>query len=503
VTPARRLAGREVRTLEGLPEVVRNQWATALVATGGSQCGFCTPGIVMRLAGRDPAGLSGWHQAASGQAVEEVPAALVGHLCRCTGWQTIQDAARLVYSGHLDSAGSAEAGDTRSTARAAARAAIEGGVPQRVGPEVALGQGGFSDDTAPSGAWVAVPDGNGDYVVADTVAGARALAGKVQGRRTTVPLVHPVGLPVGEWALSLQTTWVEPAYVEPDASWCVPGGVPAVPFANGGAFGGKHRSPVPEVARALADRHGRPVRVLWSREDVVRWGPKRPPVAIGMDPDGVGVLRVGVTRAAWSEAEWASVEGLVATVAPGLVVETVPIAGPPVSLDLRAAVWAEAAVLAACARAYRSADGTGGVGSRSMRDVPVTVVSPSGGEAVVRCLPDDSLVIDVDAGEVLDEVVLASYCIGAAHQALGWVRSEGIAVDAGTVHDLTVRSFGILPARATPRITVEVRPGTGDAVNGSDAVFVAVAAAVWLADGLVPAWPTSRRGHLRTSTGAT
>ena len=59
----------------------------------------------------------------------------------------------------------------------------------------------------------------------------------------------------------------------------------------------------------------------------------------------------------------------------------------------------------------------------------------------------------MDAGPVLDEVVLRSYCIGAAHQALGWVRTEGIAVDAvGTVHDLTIRSFGILRARAMPPV---------------------------------------------------
>ena len=80
---------------------------------------------------------------------------------------------------------------------------------------------------------------------------------------------------------------------------------------------------------------------------------------------------------------------------------------------------------------------------------------PAGGRAVVRCRPDDSIEVAVDAGEVLDEVVLRSYCIGAAHQALGWVGTEGIAVDAaGAVHDLTMRSFGILPARDMPPVTV-------------------------------------------------
>ncbi len=40
--------------------------------------------------------------------------------------------------------------------------------------------------------------------------------------------------------------------------------------------------------------------------------------------------------------------------------------------------------------------------------------------------------------------------------ALGWVTSEGLAVDeAGEVHDLTIRSFGILRAKDMPRVVVE------------------------------------------------
>ena len=50
VTPARRVAGRTVTTVDGLDGGVQQAWADALCATGGSQCGFCTPGIVVRLA---------------------------------------------------------------------------------------------------------------------------------------------------------------------------------------------------------------------------------------------------------------------------------------------------------------------------------------------------------------------------------------------------------------------------------------------------------------------
>jgi hypothetical protein len=240
-------------------------------------------------------------------------------------------------------------------------------------------------------------------------------------------------------------------------------------------------------ARRLADDHDRPVRVLWSREDVVRLGPKRPPVAGGVDPTGVGVLRVGVSPSGPGEERWATVVADVATVAPGVMLEPVPLAGPPIGFDLRGAVWVEAAVLVAAGRALDEH------GPGRHRDVPVEVVGPSGGRAVARCRPDDSIELVVAAGAVLDPVVLRSYCIGAAHQALGWVRSEGVAVeDDGTVRDLTVRSFGILQARAMPPVSVALEPSSGPAVNGSDVAFAAVAAARWLADGLGGMWPVDR-----------
>jgi aerobic-type carbon monoxide dehydrogenase small subunit (CoxS/CutS family) len=477
VTPVRRLDGKAVTTLEGLPEPQRQAWADALVGTGGSQCGFCTPGIVMRLAAL----------ASSAPATDrEVDQALLAHLCRCTGWRTVVEAARQVSG---DGAGFADrpGGADRDLATASARATIEGGVPQRVDPGVVLGDAGFADDSCPTGALVAVVDGDG-YAVADTLSAARAVAGKVQGRSTTVPLAHPVDVPDGEWTVTLATTWVEPAYLEPDASWCEPGGEPASPYGNGGSFGGKLHSPVAADARRLADLHGRTVRVLWSREDVVRRGPKRPPVAAGITGDGTGILRVGVSGGPVAGAPWDALVADVAAVAPGLVLEQVPVHGPPVSLDLRGAVWAEAAVLAAAARLGRP-----GV---PVFDVPVEAVTPGGGRAVARCGADGSLAVDVAAGAVLDAVALRSYAIGAAHQALGWVRSEGIAVDAdGAVQDLTVRSFGILQARAVPDIAVRiVDQPTAPPVNGSDAVFAAVAAARWLGDGLVPRWPTDRAG---------
>lgn len=450
VTPARRVAGRAVTTLDGLDPAERDDWAERFCATGASQCGFCTPGIIVRLSGLRAKGTAADDHAA-------VDRALAAHLCRCTGWRTIHEAWAAPTAG-------SGAGD-RDLDAAARRATIEGGVPQQVGPEVALGRAGFADDTAPPDALVAVRSADGGWVVAETLREAREASGKRQGRRTTEALGHPLELPPGDWAATLRTAWVEPAYLEPDASWCAPGGEPVTPLANGGAFGGKAASPVAEIARRLADEHGRPVRVLFSREDTVRLGPKRPPVAGGADRGGRGVLRVVRTP---------GIEAAVAAVAPDLVVEPVDVAGPPTSAALRAAGWAEAAVLVGAA-----------TGSTAVR-------SPEGAVAEAEVTPA-GLRVRVACGDPLDAVVLRSYCIGAAHMALGWVTAEGLSVDGdGEVHDLTVRSFGVLRAADTPLIEVELDGGGGEPVNGSDAVFAAVALAVWRAQGLPPSWPTAQ-----------
>ena len=441
VTPARRVAGRTITTLDGLDPATRDRWADAFAATGASQCGFCTPGIIMRLSAlADPT---------DERAVSQ---ALLAHLCRCTGWRTI-----LATPAVLDNAPVA-----KNVEGADRRAAIEGGVPQRTGPETALGHGGFADDTAPRDALVAVPDGRGGWAVGETLAEARANAHKIQGRRSGGTIRYPLDVPTGDWARTLRTTWVEPAYLEPDSSWCEPGGEPATPVANGGAFGGKLHSPAPQAARELADEYQRPVRVLLSREDVVRLGPKRPPVAAGVNEDGSGIIRVARTP---------GIAELIKQRAPDLTVEEVDVHGPPTSTDIRAAGWAEAAILVGGPR----------------------ITAPNGATAEAGIDDNGAIHITVNCGDPLDETTLRSYCIGAAHMALGWVTSEAIAVDEhGEPQDLTIRSFGILRAKDTPPIHVTIEPATTEPVNGSDAVFAAVAAAAWRHAGYPQDWPTKR-----------
>jgi xanthine dehydrogenase small subunit len=489
VTAVRRVAGRSITTIDGLDPAVVGPIVEALVAAGGSQCGFCTPGIVCRLASLGPA-----------PEPARVETALLAHLCRCTGWRTIVEAVT-APSGSADAPalpaparpdGSADAPALPAPPRIAAagrrleaaarRATIEGGTPQRVGTDVAMGRGGFADDSAPPGALVAVPDAEGGWAVGETLEEARTSAGKVQGRRSGHGPTWPLEIPPGEWAVTLQTTWTEPGYLEPDASWCEPGGVPAAPLGNGGAFGGKASSPVAAAARLLADRYGRAVRVLFTREDVVRLGPKRPPVAAGLGLDGSGVIRVAATP---------GVTDAVAAQNPLLVVEPVALAGPATSAALRAAGWAEAAVLLAAVVARRDDR----VGDGPSASGWAEIVSPAGSTARAEVDLDAgglpaAVGISVACGDPLDETVLRSYAVGAAHMALGWVLTEAVAVDgSGAPEDLTVRSWGILRARDTPPVEVRIAAGDGAPVNGSDAVFAAVAAATWIALGLPARWP--------------
>ena len=55
VTPISRVAGRAVTTVEGLDPAARDRLAASFVATGGSQCGFCTPGHRDACVGRSRA----------------------------------------------------------------------------------------------------------------------------------------------------------------------------------------------------------------------------------------------------------------------------------------------------------------------------------------------------------------------------------------------------------------------------------------------------------------
>jgi carbon-monoxide dehydrogenase small subunit len=79
--------GKQIQTIESLalPDGSLNPLQEAMRDNHGLQCGFCTPGVLMTLTEhlRDVPDTD----------ERQVREALSGHLCRCTGYQGIVDAA--------------------------------------------------------------------------------------------------------------------------------------------------------------------------------------------------------------------------------------------------------------------------------------------------------------------------------------------------------------------------------------------------------------------------
>jgi len=218
----------------------------------------------------------------------------------------------------------------------------------------------------------------------------------------------------------------------------------------------------------------------------VRLGPKRAPLAATARYHDD---RVSINARIARDAGYLNVAAPTAyRFAVDVVSDAVGVAGPPVNRSPRAAGWGERAVLVEGALHEANAD-------RGMlvRDeyapalLDSCVVAPSGAAAGARVTiaspgTIEGVDIAVMAGDPLDEIVLRSYVVGAAHMALGWVLTEGLSVDpdTGEVHDLTIRSFGIIRARDVPPVTVTIVDDPRPPLAGSsDAVFAAVAAATW------------------------
>ena len=93
LTLALEAAGGRVETIEGLARGTElHPLQAAFTDFGGSQCGYCTPGVIMTakaLLDRNP-----------DPSEQEIREATAGNLCRCTGYQqiteAIQNAARVL-----------------------------------------------------------------------------------------------------------------------------------------------------------------------------------------------------------------------------------------------------------------------------------------------------------------------------------------------------------------------------------------------------------------------
>ena len=94
--PAFRAAGRRVTTIEGLaPDHALHPMQRAFLDAQAFQCGYCAAGMIMTAASFDQ------YQRAN------LPHALKGNLCRCTGYRSIADALAGVASTEEDVAGKA------------------------------------------------------------------------------------------------------------------------------------------------------------------------------------------------------------------------------------------------------------------------------------------------------------------------------------------------------------------------------------------------------------
>jgi aldehyde oxidoreductase len=81
-----------ITTLEGFDSTERDRYSDAFAATGALQCGFCTPGIIVRskaLVDQKGADLD----------KATIDGRLGAHLCRCTGYTKIVEAVELLASG--------------------------------------------------------------------------------------------------------------------------------------------------------------------------------------------------------------------------------------------------------------------------------------------------------------------------------------------------------------------------------------------------------------------
>jgi carbon-monoxide dehydrogenase small subunit len=90
LVPAAQVAGAKVVTIEGLKG--RHRLQRAFAEFGGTQCGICTPGMILAAVALGPKPTR-----------EQVRTGLAGNICRCTGYEGIYRAIRRSEDGRRHS----------------------------------------------------------------------------------------------------------------------------------------------------------------------------------------------------------------------------------------------------------------------------------------------------------------------------------------------------------------------------------------------------------------
>jgi aldehyde oxidoreductase len=83
------LEGKNILTAEGIPDPFRSVTGKKFAEKGAVQCGFCSPGMIIRA--------YGLYKASKNPSREEITRAITPNLCRCTGYIKIIDAIEAAF----------------------------------------------------------------------------------------------------------------------------------------------------------------------------------------------------------------------------------------------------------------------------------------------------------------------------------------------------------------------------------------------------------------------
>ena len=124
-----KLEGKKITTLEGLSERERDVFAYAFTETGAVQCGFCIPGMVMSATALFLKTLE--------PTKDQIKKALVGNICRCTGYVKIEEA--IMMSAEIMRS-------ERETPKRECKGMVGAHVHRIDGPDKAVGEGIYAED---------------------------------------------------------------------------------------------------------------------------------------------------------------------------------------------------------------------------------------------------------------------------------------------------------------------------------------------------------------------
>ena len=242
-TSMEKAEGASVVTLEGLDPAERDRYAAAFAAHGALQCGFCTPGILMRAKAQiDRKG--------SALTRDDVARHLGAHLCRCTGYIKILDAVESLARNEVPVA--APSGGIGSS-----------GIKYEAA-ELSLGDRPFIDDLRPPGLLHAAlhlaDHARADVVRIDTAAAAAVEGVEAVFTAADVPGELRVGLIHKDW----------PVFIPEGGRTSYLGDVLAVVVA-GDRETARHAAMLVDVEYVPLAPFSDPVVAVGSDEDAV-WG---------------------------------------------------------------------------------------------------------------------------------------------------------------------------------------------------------------------------------------